>query len=108
MGSRSRTFEGGSLRLYRESLAGVHALDRDVERGVACDVAMTAAGYRDQEAAIQAGHDGDCLPASRRRKAWPPILDDERRSTKRRSPSDVASIQPSRIDTTLDGRNRGA
>lgn len=35
MGSRSRTFEGGSLRLYRESLAGVHTLDRDVERGLA-------------------------------------------------------------------------
>ena len=33
MGSRSGAFEGGSLRLYRESLAGVHALDRDVERG---------------------------------------------------------------------------
>lgn len=35
MGSRSRTFEGGSLRLYRQSLAGVHALDRDVERDLA-------------------------------------------------------------------------
>jgi RNA polymerase sigma-32 factor len=35
MGSRSRTFEGGSLRLYRESLAGVHALDREVERDLA-------------------------------------------------------------------------
>src|SRR5688572_27519973 len=35
MGSRSRTYEGGSLRLYRESLAGVHALDREVERDLA-------------------------------------------------------------------------
>lgn len=35
MASRSATFEGGSLRSYRESLSGVHALDRDVERDLA-------------------------------------------------------------------------
>lgn len=35
MGSRSETVEGGSLRLYRESLAGLRALDRDVERDLA-------------------------------------------------------------------------
>lgn len=36
MGSRSATFEGGSLRLYRETLAGVRPLDRETERDLAC------------------------------------------------------------------------
>lgn len=35
MGSRSVTFEGGSLRAYRESLSGVETLDRDAERDLA-------------------------------------------------------------------------
>lgn len=35
MGSRSVTFEGGSLRLYRTSLSGVQTLDRETERDLA-------------------------------------------------------------------------
>ncbi len=35
MGSRSATFEGGSLRLYRTSLSGVEALERETERDLA-------------------------------------------------------------------------